>query len=202
LDDGGLSSLSPAEYENVCRVAEAIRNKVSRNYMNKIILNLRSMSTSQKNYIHKKGMDPVTYFFRCQALKQLQRRSSQTPSDTHSSGEPTPRDTHRRNDDLPGPAAPEFFMRPSSSGPDENAPHDDLMDTSVPVMGVGNTGAHKANEVAEDSETHRRQAHGPRNGNMQYVLANVAKSLQEQGPFRGWRARVTVRDRTYKVHQM
>jgi hypothetical protein len=153
LDDGGLSSLSPAEYENVCRVAEAIRNKVSRNFMNIIILNLRSMNPSQKNYIHKKGMDPVTYFFRCQALKHLQRRSSQTPSDTHSSGEPTPRDTNRQNDDLSGPASPQFFMRPSSSRLEENAPHDDLMNTSVPLMEVGNTGARNVNEDDGTSES-------------------------------------------------
>ncbi|CEN62900.1 hypothetical protein ASPCAL09528 [Aspergillus calidoustus] len=202
LDDGGLSSLSPAEYENVCRVATVISNNVPQNDMDKIILNLRNRSPRQKNYLHKKGMDPVTYFFRCQALEYLQRRSSRPPNDTHSSGEARPRDTKRQNDDLSGSAPPQFFMRPSSSGPDENAPHDDLMDTSVPVMGVGNAGAHKVNEVAEDSETHRRQAHGPRNGNMPYLFANIEESLQEQGPFRGWRTQVTVRDRTYKVHQM
>jgi hypothetical protein len=197
-----FDSLSAAEYENVCRLATANRSKVSQNDMNKILLNLQRIGPRQKDYIHKKGMDPVTYFFRYQALKQLQRRSRQAPSDTHSSGEVTPRDTDKQNGDLSGLTHPQLFIRPSSSKPDEKSPHDDSMSISTPGMEVGDTDAHNVSKVAEDSETHRRQAHVPRSENMQYVLADVARSLQKQGPFIGWRAKVTARDWTYEVHQL
>ncbi|KAL2836351.1 hypothetical protein BJY01DRAFT_58726 [Aspergillus pseudoustus] len=60
------------------------------------------------------------------------------------------------------------------------------------VNGVMNAGAKPPGQM---------QGH-PKNDNMQYMLANVAHSLQAQGPFSGWRAEVSVRDRTFKVHQM
>jgi hypothetical protein len=68
-----LNSLSPAEYENVCRVANQILQKTSPDDMSKIKVNLQNMSPEQKVYLSKKGMDPITYFFRVQALNQLRR---------------------------------------------------------------------------------------------------------------------------------
>ncbi|KAI9368904.1 hypothetical protein BJX61DRAFT_187285 [Aspergillus egyptiacus] len=68
-----LNSLSPQEYENVCRVANQILQKTSPEEMAKIKMNLQNMSPEQKVYLSKKGMDPITYFFRCQALGQLRR---------------------------------------------------------------------------------------------------------------------------------
>lgn len=46
------------------------------------------------------------------------------------------------------------------------------------------------------------QMQGVPKNDIQYILANVATALQNQGPFTGWRAEVSVRDRTFKVHQM
>ncbi|KAL2836352.1 hypothetical protein BJY01DRAFT_58703 [Aspergillus pseudoustus] len=68
-----LNSLSPAEYENVCRVANQILQKTSQEDMSKIKVNLQNMTPDQKVYLSKKGMDPITYFFRVQALNQLRR---------------------------------------------------------------------------------------------------------------------------------
>ncbi|KAL2826055.1 hypothetical protein BDW59DRAFT_66755 [Aspergillus cavernicola] len=68
-----LNTLSPQEHENVCRVANQILQKTSPDDMNKIKVNLQNMSPEQKVYLSKKGMDPITYFFRCQALNQLRR---------------------------------------------------------------------------------------------------------------------------------
>ncbi|KAL2799687.1 hypothetical protein BJX66DRAFT_332735 [Aspergillus keveii] len=202
LFDTDLHSLSPAEYENVCRIATAIRNKTSQNDMTEITLTLqKKMCLSQKDYIYQKGMDLVTYYFRCKALKHLQRRPPRATSNTHSSGEATPRDTNTQNDDLSGPAHPQFFIRPSSSRLDENAPHDGLMSISTPGMEVGDADAHNVSELAEDLETYRRQVYGPENV-MQYVPANVVESLWKQGLFHGWKAAVTVKDRIHKVYQL
>ncbi|KAL2866709.1 uncharacterized protein BJX67DRAFT_381641 [Aspergillus lucknowensis] len=68
-----LNSLTPAELENVSRIATQILQKTSPEDMNKIKVNLQNMSPEQKVYLSKKGMDPITYFFRCQALNQLRR---------------------------------------------------------------------------------------------------------------------------------
>ncbi|KAL4771471.1 hypothetical protein BDW60DRAFT_64159 [Aspergillus nidulans var. acristatus] len=68
-----LNSLTPQEYDNVCRIATQILQKTSPEDMNKIKMNLQNMSPDQKVYLSKKGMDPITYFFRCQAMNHIRR---------------------------------------------------------------------------------------------------------------------------------
>ncbi|KAL4736773.1 hypothetical protein BDV11DRAFT_9174 [Aspergillus similis] len=68
-----LNSLTPQEYDNVCRIANQILQKTSPEDMSKIKMNLQNMSPDQKVYLHKKGMDPITYFFRCQAMNHIRR---------------------------------------------------------------------------------------------------------------------------------
>ncbi|KAL5336502.1 hypothetical protein BJX70DRAFT_372562 [Aspergillus crustosus] len=68
-----LHSLSPQDYENVCRIATQILQKTSNEDMNKIKVNLQNMSPEQKLYLQKRGMDPITYFFRSQALNHVRR---------------------------------------------------------------------------------------------------------------------------------
>lgn len=68
-----LNSLSPQEFSNVCRIATQIYQKTSPDDLNKIKVNLQNMSPEQKIYLSKKGMDPMTYFFRCQAMSHLRR---------------------------------------------------------------------------------------------------------------------------------
>ncbi|RDW93306.1 uncharacterized protein DSM5745_00628 [Aspergillus mulundensis] len=68
-----LNSLTPQEYDNVCRIATQILQKTSPDDMNKIKVNLQNMSPEQKVYLSKKGMDPITYFFRCQAMNHIRR---------------------------------------------------------------------------------------------------------------------------------
>lgn len=68
-----LNSLSPQEFSNVCRVASQIYHKTSPDDLNKIKVNLQNMNPEQKVYLSKKGMDPLTYFFRCQAMSHLRR---------------------------------------------------------------------------------------------------------------------------------
>ncbi|KAL4880118.1 hypothetical protein BJY04DRAFT_192519 [Aspergillus karnatakaensis] len=68
-----LSALNPQEYETVCRVANQILQKTSPDDMEKIKGNLQNMSPEQQIYLQKKGMDPITYFFRSQALNHMRR---------------------------------------------------------------------------------------------------------------------------------
>ncbi|PYH41475.1 uncharacterized protein BP01DRAFT_305629 [Aspergillus saccharolyticus JOP 1030-1] len=68
-----LQTLSAQEYEQVCRVASQIISKTPQEDLEKIKLNLQNMSQEQRQYLVKKKMDPLTYFFRSQALTQLRR---------------------------------------------------------------------------------------------------------------------------------
>lgn len=68
-----LQTLSAQEYEQVCRVASQIISKTPQEDLEKIKLNLQNMSPEQRQYLSKKNMDPLTYFFRSQALTQLRR---------------------------------------------------------------------------------------------------------------------------------
>ncbi|KAL4792411.1 hypothetical protein BDV19DRAFT_251406 [Aspergillus venezuelensis] len=68
-----LHTLSAPEYENVCRIANQIAAKTSEEDMNKIKANLANMSQEQRVYLQKKSMDPITYFFRCQAMSHIRR---------------------------------------------------------------------------------------------------------------------------------
>jgi hypothetical protein len=68
-----LNSLSPPEYEYVCRVAAQIIEKTTPEDMTKIKVILANMTRESRDLASKRGMDPVTYFFRVQALNQLPR---------------------------------------------------------------------------------------------------------------------------------
>lgn len=68
-----LNSLTPQEYDHVCRIADQILSKTSQEDVEKIRLNLQNMTPEQKTYLLRKNIDPVTYFFRSQALTQLKR---------------------------------------------------------------------------------------------------------------------------------
>ncbi|PIG79369.1 hypothetical protein AARAC_010947 [Aspergillus arachidicola] len=68
-----LSTLSAQDYENVCRIANQILSKTSQEDVDKIKMNLQNMTPEQRQYLNRKNMDPITYFFRSQALTQLRR---------------------------------------------------------------------------------------------------------------------------------
>lgn len=68
-----LNSLPPQEHEHVRRLAQQMLMKTSQEDMEKIKLNLQNMTPEQKQYLAGKQVDPMTYFFRSQALSQLRR---------------------------------------------------------------------------------------------------------------------------------
>ncbi|KAJ5106678.1 hypothetical protein N7456_003353 [Penicillium angulare] len=68
-----LNNLSPQETDHVIRLASQMLAKTSQEDMEKIKLNLSNMSPEQRQYLARKNMDPMTYFFRSQALNQLRR---------------------------------------------------------------------------------------------------------------------------------
>ena len=68
-----LSTLSPQELEHVSRLAQQMLTKTSPEDMEKIKMNLSNMSPEQRQYLARKNMDPMTYFFRSQALTSLRR---------------------------------------------------------------------------------------------------------------------------------
>ncbi|KAK1141113.1 hypothetical protein N8T08_009389 [Aspergillus melleus] len=68
-----LNSLSAQEFDHVCRIADQIITKTSPEDIEKIKMNLQNMTPEQKTYLLRKDIDPVTYFFRSQALTQLRR---------------------------------------------------------------------------------------------------------------------------------
>ncbi|RDH31863.1 hypothetical protein BDQ94DRAFT_180036 [Aspergillus welwitschiae] len=68
-----LNTLSASEYEQVCRIASQIISKTSPEDLEKIKMNLQNMTPEQRGYLQRKNMDPITYFFRSQALNQLKR---------------------------------------------------------------------------------------------------------------------------------
>lgn len=68
-----LSTLAPNEFEHVKRLANQMLAKTSPEDMEKIKMNLSNMTPEQRQYLVRKDMDPMTYFFRSQALSQLRR---------------------------------------------------------------------------------------------------------------------------------
>ncbi|THC90865.1 hypothetical protein EYZ11_009678 [Aspergillus tanneri] len=68
-----LNTLSAQEYDHVCRIANQILSKTSPEDIEKIKMNLQNMTSEQKQYLNRKNMDPITYFFRSQALTYLRR---------------------------------------------------------------------------------------------------------------------------------
>ncbi|KAJ5654306.1 hypothetical protein N7490_001309 [Penicillium lividum] len=68
-----LNNLSPQDLEHVSRLASQMLAKTGPEDMEKIKMNLSNMSVEQRTYLARKNMDPMTYFFRSQALNQLRR---------------------------------------------------------------------------------------------------------------------------------
>lgn len=68
-----LSTLSPPDLEQVTRLANQMLAKTSPEDMEKIKMNLNNMNTEQRQYLTRKEMDPMTYFFRSQALGHMRR---------------------------------------------------------------------------------------------------------------------------------
>lgn len=68
-----LNSLPPQELEHVRRLAHQMLTKTSPEDMEKIKMNLQNMTPEQKQYLSRRQIDPMTYFFRSQALTQLKR---------------------------------------------------------------------------------------------------------------------------------
>ncbi|KAE8144407.1 hypothetical protein BDV25DRAFT_95931 [Aspergillus avenaceus] len=68
-----LSTLSQQDHENVQRIANQIMAKTSPDDIEKIKMNLQNMTPEQRQYLSRKNMDPLTYFFRSQALTHFRR---------------------------------------------------------------------------------------------------------------------------------
>lgn len=68
-----LNTLSPQDYEHVCRLANQMLAKTSPEDMDKIKMNLQNMTPEQRQYLARINIEPMIYFFRSQALNQLRR---------------------------------------------------------------------------------------------------------------------------------
>lgn len=68
-----LNTLSTQEHDHVCRLASQMLAKTSPEHMEKIKMNLQNMNPEQRQYLARKNMDPITYFFRSQALNHMKR---------------------------------------------------------------------------------------------------------------------------------
>ncbi|KAJ5294725.1 hypothetical protein PENANT_c014G02265 [Penicillium antarcticum] len=68
-----LNTLSPQDLDHVSRLANEMLSKTSPEDMEKIKLNLSNMTPEQRQYLARKNLDPMTYFFRSQALGQIRR---------------------------------------------------------------------------------------------------------------------------------
>ncbi|KAG0158906.1 hypothetical protein PDIDSM_6426 [Penicillium digitatum] len=71
VDD--LSTLSAQDLDHVSRLANEMLNKTNPEDMEKIKLNLSNMTPEQRQYLARKNLEPMTYFFRSQALNQIRR---------------------------------------------------------------------------------------------------------------------------------
>nr|KMM73029.1 hypothetical protein CPAG_09318 [Coccidioides posadasii RMSCC 3488] len=68
-----ISSLSQKESQYVCHFADQLAQKTSPADMEKIKMNLQNMTADQRQFLNRKGLTPMQYFFRCQALKTLRK---------------------------------------------------------------------------------------------------------------------------------
>ncbi|KAJ5551347.1 UAA transporter [Penicillium sp. DV-2018c] len=68
-----LSTLSAQDLDHVSRLANEMLNKTSPEDMEKIKMNLSNMTPEQRQYLARKNLEPMTYFFRSQALNQIRR---------------------------------------------------------------------------------------------------------------------------------
>ncbi|KAJ5774449.1 UAA transporter [Penicillium paradoxum] len=68
-----LSTLSPQDHDHVSRLATEMLNKTTPEDIQKIKMNLSNMTAEQRQYLQRKKLDPMTYFFQSQALTQIRR---------------------------------------------------------------------------------------------------------------------------------
>ena len=68
-----LNTLSAQDLDHVSRLANEMLNKTSAEDMEKIKMNLSNMTPEQRQYLQRKNLEPMTYFFRSQALNQIRR---------------------------------------------------------------------------------------------------------------------------------
>lgn len=68
-----ISTLSPQELEHVSRLATTMQSRTGPEDMEKIKINLGNLNAEQRQYIARKKLDPMTYFFRTQALTYIRR---------------------------------------------------------------------------------------------------------------------------------
>ncbi|KAJ6150201.1 hypothetical protein N7471_001400 [Penicillium samsonianum] len=71
VDD--LSTLSAQDLDHVSRLANEMLNKANPEDIKTIQLNLSNMTPEQRDYLARKNLEPMTYFFRSQALNQIRR---------------------------------------------------------------------------------------------------------------------------------
>lgn len=71
-----INTLSPKDYQQVCQLAEQIAQKTSPADLEKIKQNLQNMTSEQRLLLERKGLTPLEYFFRCQALKNIRKFKS------------------------------------------------------------------------------------------------------------------------------
>ncbi|KAK2738194.1 hypothetical protein FQN57_007169 [Myotisia sp. PD_48] len=71
------NAMTAAEYEHICRLAEQMARKTLPADMEKIKLNLQNMSPEQRQQLALKGIEPLEYFFRSEAFKELRRQRMQ-----------------------------------------------------------------------------------------------------------------------------
>ncbi|KGO38603.1 hypothetical protein PEX2_074730 [Penicillium expansum] len=68
-----LATLSPHDFDHVSRLAEEMMKKLSPEDTEKINFNLSDMTPEKRLYLAQKNLEPMTYFFRSQALNQIRR---------------------------------------------------------------------------------------------------------------------------------
>ncbi|CAG8104100.1 unnamed protein product [Penicillium olsonii] len=68
-----LNTLSAQDLDQVTRLANEMLHKTSPEDMEKIKMNLSNMTPEQRQYLSRKNLEPMTYFFRSQALNQIRR---------------------------------------------------------------------------------------------------------------------------------
>ncbi|KAI1964793.1 hypothetical protein LOZ58_001483 [Ophidiomyces ophidiicola] len=61
------------EYQHVCQLAEQMAQNTSPADLEKIKVSLERMSAVQRQNLESKGVSPLQYFFRCQALKSYRK---------------------------------------------------------------------------------------------------------------------------------
>ncbi|KAI9934513.1 hypothetical protein ASPWEDRAFT_186169 [Aspergillus wentii DTO 134E9] len=68
-----LSTLPPEEFNHVCQLATQMQEKTSAEDIQLIGSMLSKITPEKAQYLATQNMDPMTYFFRTQALYHLKR---------------------------------------------------------------------------------------------------------------------------------